>query len=80
MEYDENNVPDDVATLQALVISLSQMTVALTAEVRRLTTLLEKLFGNSSEKLSKEKPTLEVATLRKNRTKNGGGGRRSSSK
>jgi len=64
MEYDTNNVPDDLATLQALVISLSQSNVKLqdtvnklTEELRRLTTLLEKLFGNSSEKLPKDKPT-----------------------
>jgi transposase len=60
----------------------------LTDEVRRLTTLIEKFFGQSSEKLPKEKPkdespaTAEVpentdsnASDKKLREKNGGGGR-----
>jgi transposase len=88
MVYDKNNVPNDVKRLQELVIFLSQShtesqeTISkLTDEVRRLTSLIEKLFGNSSEKLSKEKPAVETleknATVlpRKKREKNGGGGR-----
>ena len=77
MEYDTNNVPDDLATLQTLVISQSQSIVALTEELRRLTTLLEKLFGSSSEKLPKDKPTesptTETLSERKKRKENGGG-------
>jgi transposase len=84
MVYDKDNVPNDTATLQELVINQSQ-TIAdlqgtintLTDEVRRLTTLIEKFFGKSSEKLSKEKPTAETPEkpAPKKRAKNGGGGR-----
>jgi transposase len=77
MVYDQNNVPGDTALLQELVINQSQTIAALTEEVRRLTTLIEKFFGQSSEKLPKEKPadTSETPTPRKKRLKNGGGGR-----
>jgi hypothetical protein len=80
MVLDKNNVPNDIATLQALVIEQSQMIGKLTEEIRRLTTMFEKFFGKSSEKLPKEKPTgemletLEVPVKRKKGAKNGGGG------
>ena len=88
MVYDKSNVPDDVTILQELVIRQSQSLVEfqgtvdkLTDEVRRLTHLIDKFFGKSSEKLSKDKPSDEIPTTdgsvleRKNRKKNGGGGR-----
>jgi transposase len=83
MVYDNNNVPDDITVLQELAINQSQTIAVLTDEVRRLTTLIEKFFGKSSEKLSKEKSTADNGstgtplndTPRKKRTKPGGGGR-----
>ena len=84
MVYDKDNVPNDIVSLQELVINQSQ-TIAnlqgtinnLTDEVRRLTALIEKFFGKSSEKLSKEKPTAETPAkpAPNKRLKNGGGGR-----
>jgi hypothetical protein len=78
MVYDASSVPTDTATLQALVINPSQTIDKLTQEIRRLTTLIEKFFGKSSEKLPKETPSEEsvsVPAVRKKRVKNGGGGR-----
>jgi transposase len=85
MVYDKDNVPSDTAILQALVIEQSQMIAelqgtvnTLTDEIRRLTSFIEKFFGKSSEKLSKDKPpdeTPKSPALHKKRPKNGGGGR-----
>jgi transposase len=88
MVYDTSNIPHDVKQLQALVISLSQANAELhakldkmTGELQRMSRLIEKFFGNSSEKLPKEKPVTETSednvtiAPRKKREKNGGGGR-----
>jgi transposase len=84
MVFDKNNVPNDRATLQALVIEQSQTIGKLTEEIRRLTTMIEKFFGKSSEKLPKEKPadetpetseSTEAPAKRKKGEVNGGGGR-----
>jgi len=81
MVYDASNVPNDTAVLQSLVIQQSQTNAALIDEIRRLSNIIEKFFGKSSEKLPKEKPgdeapkTDEAAPERKKRKKNGGGGR-----
>ena len=83
MVYDKSNLPDDPDQLKAIIVSLQGTIDKLTDEVRRLTTLIEKFFGNSSEKLSREKPTIDdnftgtplTDTPRKKRTKRGGGGR-----
>jgi transposase len=78
MVYDASNVPNDTAALQALVINQSQTIATLSDEIRRLTHLIEKFFGKSSEKLPKEKIVDDSVTApaeRKKRKKNGGGGR-----
>jgi hypothetical protein len=92
MTYDPANLPDDKEQLKAIIVHLhdtikqltteSQDTInKLTAELRRLTLLIEKFFNKSSEKLPKEKPsdetphTDDAAPERKKRKKNGGGGR-----
>ena len=63
--YDKSNVPNDVATLQDLVINLSQANAKLlssnqelhtkldkmTTELQRITRLFEKFFNKSSQKL-----------------------------
>jgi transposase len=58
MVYDKDNVPNDVATLQELVISLSQSNADLNAkldkalsELQRISRLFEKFFNKSSQKL-----------------------------
>jgi transposase len=84
MVFDKDNVPNDTAILQALVIEQSQTIGKLTDEIRRLTTIIEKFFGKSSEKLSKEKPadetpetseSTEAPSKHKKGEVNGGGGR-----
>ena len=58
MVYDKSNVPNDVATLQDLVINQSQLINELnskldkmTTELQRITRLFEKFFNKSSQKL-----------------------------
>ena len=88
MVYDPAHLPDDAEQLKAIIVSLmqsnaeSQNTInKLTDELRRLTNLIEKFFGKSSEKLLKEKPSEDAPTTdgsvpeRKKRKTNGGGGR-----
>ncbi len=78
MVYDRDNVPGDIVLLQELVINQSQTIASLTDEVRRLTTLIEKFFGKSSEKLAKPNETPRKQASKPNRKvkeKNGGGGR-----
>jgi transposase len=82
MVYDASNVPSDTAALQALVINQSQTINKLTDELRRLSNIIEKFFGKSSEKLPKDKPNEDVPKTddatpeRKKRKTNGGGGRK----
>jgi len=89
MVYDSSHLPDDPVQLKAIIFSLlrshtesqekSQETITkLTDEVRRLTALIEKFFGKSSEKLPKDKPAAEThenTAPRQKRVMNGGGGR-----
>jgi len=88
MTYDPAQLPDDPEQLKAIIVSLLQSNTNLqgtvdkmTDDIRRLTHLMEKFFGKSSEKLAKEKPsdeapkTDDAAPERKKREKNGGGGR-----
>ena len=67
MVYDDFNVPTDVATLQRLVISQSQMIGDLHAkldkalvELQRITLLFEKFFNKSSQKLLQAKEEKEA--------------------
>ena len=73
--YDKDNVPNDVAALQELVISLSQSNADLHAkldkalsELQRISRLFEKFFNKSSQKLlqSQEERASEKQTVTKN--------------
>ena len=91
MVYDKDNVPNDIATLQELVISLSQSNAELhakldkmTLELQRITRLFEKFFNKSSQKLlqaqeekaaQKQATPLETEPPKGKRGQKGGGGR-----
>ena len=78
MTYDKSSLPDDPDQLKAIIVSLQGTIGKLTDEIHRLATLIEKFFGKSSEKLSKEKPVIETPEKpvpKRKRTKPSGGGR-----
>ena len=78
MTYDKSNLPDDPDQLKAIIVFLQGTIGKLTDEIHRLATLIEKFFGKSSEKLSKEKPVIETPEKpvpKRKRTKPSGGGR-----
>ena len=91
MVYDKDNVPNDIATLQELVISLSQSNAELhakldkmTLELQRITRLFEKFFNKSSQKIlqaqeekaaQKQATPLETEPPKGKRGQKGGGGR-----